>query len=44
MDAGSSYFGCSNEIKNMSDAVKIANMVMTSIGGSLFRERVSHPR
>ena len=29
MDEGSGYCGCSNEIESVSDAAKIANMVMT---------------
>ena len=33
MDEGSSYCCCGCEIKNMSDAAKITNMVMTGAGG-----------
>ena len=29
MDEGSSYCGCGSEIKSVSDAAKITNMVMT---------------
>ena len=32
MDEGSSYCGWSSEIKNVSDAAMIVNMVMTSTG------------
>ena len=41
MDKGSSYCGSSGEIESVSDAVKIANMVMTGAGEgwNLFGER-----
>ena len=32
MDEGSSYCGCGSEIKSVSDAAKITNMVMTDAG------------
>ena len=32
MDEGSSYCGCGNEIESVSDAAKIANMVMAGAG------------
>ena len=32
MDEGSGYCGCSSEIESVSDAAKIANMVMTGTG------------
>ena len=41
MDEGSSYCGSRGEIESVSDAAKIANMVMTGTEGgwNLFRER-----
>ena len=41
MKEGSSYCGCGNEIKNVSDAAKITYVVMTGAGErcNLFRER-----
>ena len=41
MDEGSGYCGSSGGIKSVSDAAKIANMVMTGAGEgcNLFRER-----
>ena len=41
MDNESSYFGCVSEIKNVSNAAKIMNTVMTSAGEgrNLFRKR-----
>ena len=32
MDEGSGYCACSSEIESVSDAAKIANMVMTGTG------------
>ena len=32
MDEGSAYCGCGSEIESVSDATKIANMVMTGAG------------
>ena len=32
MNEGNDYCGCSSEIESESDAVKIANMVMTGAG------------
>ena len=32
MDDGSGYFDCSSEIESVSDATKIANIVMTGTG------------
>ena len=32
MDEGSSYCSCGGEIESVSDAAKIANMVMTGAG------------
>ena len=32
MDDGSGYCGCCSEIESVSDAAKIANMVMTAAG------------
>ena len=32
MDEGSSYCGCGGGIENVSNAVKISNMVMTGAG------------
>ena len=32
MDEGSGYCGCGSEIESVSDAAKIANMVMTGAG------------
>ena len=32
MDEGSGYSGCGSEIKSVSDAAKIANIVMTGAG------------
>ena len=32
MDESSSYCGCRSEIESVSDAAKIANMVMTGTG------------
>ena len=32
MDEGSGYCGCGSEIESVSDAAKIANMVMTDAG------------
>ena len=32
MNEGSSYCGCGSEIKNVSDAAKITNIVMTGAG------------
>ena len=32
MDEGSGYCGCASEIESVSEAAKIANMVMTSDG------------
>ena len=41
-----SYFGCDSEIKSVSDAAKITNVVMTGVGegGNLFIKRVSSRR
>ena len=39
MDEGSSYCGCGSEIKNVSNAAKVANMVMTGAGEELNRFR-----
>ena len=32
MDEGNGYCGCGSDIENVSDAAKIANMVMTGAG------------
>ena len=32
MDEGNSYCGCSSEIKSVSDAAKITNVLMTGAG------------
>ena len=41
MDERSSYCGCGSEIKSLSDAAKITNVVMTDAGegSNLFRKR-----
>ena len=46
MNEGSSYCGCCSEIRNVSDAAKIINMVMTSAreGKSVQRKTVSSQR
>ena len=32
MDEGSTYYGCGSEIKSVSDAAKITDIVMTGAG------------
>ena len=41
MDEGSGYCGCGSEIESVSDAAKIANLVMTGAGegSNVFGER-----